>query len=331
LGLFAFLGGVVAMGIGVGVGRQGFGLEVRYAALAVPGFCAVYFLWELYGPRRCRWLGLATFLTYVAAMIAISAKMGGLASPLAYLLAVITVGGWLGGHEAGPFVRYATLAVLGLYAAYYIWDLWYDPSHRRGLGQLGRAVPVFLGFSLAAMLYRNTDLGLEGAARIRKGMATFEADLRAGVFPFVLADHYSRHPFSLYPDPGYLSRWLVMLHDAGVVPFRDMRPDPDYQVVALTTDMVERPDEHRFILKKPRFVYAVRLKYAARESVLLVPFRFTWKEPRAPDREHVMQYWLRQEAKGGSLLIWIDKPLEQFAVFPDPKSYSFELLVPAKP
>jgi hypothetical protein len=51
LGLLCFLGALIALALGLGLGRNGF--ETRYITLAVPIWCAVYFVWLLYpGPNR---------------------------------------------------------------------------------------------------------------------------------------------------------------------------------------------------------------------------------------------------------------------------------------
>jgi hypothetical protein len=51
LGLFCFLGALVALALGLGLGRNGF--ETRYVTLAIPIWCAVYFVWLLFpGPNR---------------------------------------------------------------------------------------------------------------------------------------------------------------------------------------------------------------------------------------------------------------------------------------
>jgi hypothetical protein len=51
LGLACFIGALTALSLGLGLGRNGF--ETRYITLAVPVWCAVYFVWLLYpGPHR---------------------------------------------------------------------------------------------------------------------------------------------------------------------------------------------------------------------------------------------------------------------------------------
>ena len=58
MGLLLFCGGLAILALAVGWGRAGLvstvGLPDRYTLLAVPAFCAAYFIWVLYGPRVSR-------------------------------------------------------------------------------------------------------------------------------------------------------------------------------------------------------------------------------------------------------------------------------------
>jgi hypothetical protein len=57
-GLLIFAGAMAALGLLIAWGRAGwvplFGMPGRYALLSVPGLCAVYFAWILYGPETAR-------------------------------------------------------------------------------------------------------------------------------------------------------------------------------------------------------------------------------------------------------------------------------------
>jgi hypothetical protein len=59
-GLLAFLGAMGCLALGLGWGRAGSGelagFADRYVTLAVPTLCAVYFVWDLYGPAVLRHL-----------------------------------------------------------------------------------------------------------------------------------------------------------------------------------------------------------------------------------------------------------------------------------
>ena len=49
-GLFLFLGAIASLAFGVGMSRDAF--ETRYVTLSVPGICAVYLVWTLFGAKR---------------------------------------------------------------------------------------------------------------------------------------------------------------------------------------------------------------------------------------------------------------------------------------
>jgi hypothetical protein len=49
-GLFLFLAGMASLAFGLGMGRAGF--ETRYVTLSIPGLCAVYLVWTIYGAAR---------------------------------------------------------------------------------------------------------------------------------------------------------------------------------------------------------------------------------------------------------------------------------------
>jgi hypothetical protein len=99
---------------------------------------------------------------------------------------------------------------------------------------------------------------------------------------------------------------------------------------------VAQPDDHQFILKQPCFAYAVRLKYSYQPRAPTAQFRFTWKPKAEAEPASQMEIPLLQAPGENSLLVWINGPVERFAIFPDNKPYSctlwdIELLVPADP
>ena len=64
-GLFLFLGALISLALGIGLGRDGF--EPRYATLSVPIWCCVYFVGEIYGSARIRRLFQTALLIIVGA------------------------------------------------------------------------------------------------------------------------------------------------------------------------------------------------------------------------------------------------------------------------
>ena len=79
-GFLLFLGSMASLALGLGVGR--FSLEARYVVLAVPAWCCVYFVCELYGGEK---LGKR-----VPALLAVAAIAGPLAEcPVGYSLCAL--------------------------------------------------------------------------------------------------------------------------------------------------------------------------------------------------------------------------------------------------
>ena len=76
MGLLAFLAGVGCLAMSVGLGRPGYGWSPRYAVLAAPALCALYFAWG-----ACSRLALGQFaqmvlFTLVASMFALNVQEG---------------------------------------------------------------------------------------------------------------------------------------------------------------------------------------------------------------------------------------------------------------
>lgn len=254
-------------------------------------------------PVRPRALGLLAFLAGVGAMTA----------------AV----GW-SRSGSGLFGRYATLLAPGLCAVYFA-ALVCGGRRARVL------VPCALALSVGFMTWRNTRLGVEGAARLRDGEDSFAADVRAGLPMFVLADKYSRFPFALYPNADDLAKWMTMLRDAGAPTFRDIRPDPAYRVVRLPHEGTRRADGWHFDVTPPRLVYAIRVRYVYEPSSPTAEFALAWQGPDG--KGGLVLAPVRQTPEQGSLLVWVNATVARFDVHPDTKPCicalaGVELLVP---
>jgi hypothetical protein len=88
LGLLCFIGALTALAIGLGLGRNGF--ETRYVTLAVPVWCAIYFVWLLYpGPNR----------PPAGALLALAALAAGWANTTFGMQYAIELRGQLGAFE----------------------------------------------------------------------------------------------------------------------------------------------------------------------------------------------------------------------------------------
>jgi hypothetical protein len=65
-GLLCFLGALASLALGLGLGRNGF--ETRYVTLALPAWCAVYYIWVIYADRSSAWAPAALALASFAAL-----------------------------------------------------------------------------------------------------------------------------------------------------------------------------------------------------------------------------------------------------------------------
>jgi hypothetical protein len=80
LGVFLFLGTTSAFALAMGWGRAAIaptsGLPMRYVLLAVPAFCASYFIWELYGPTKLRSIAQISLLLGCLTLLPFNTKAG---------------------------------------------------------------------------------------------------------------------------------------------------------------------------------------------------------------------------------------------------------------
>lgn len=182
----------------------------------------------------------------------------GLGLFLAGLMALALVVGW-GRSAAGPASgltgRYVSLMTPALCCLYFLLGSYVRP-HVTALAQGGLTVVAGL------VLLLNAAEGLEQAEGQCRLAEALERDLGAALPPFVLVDRYSRFPQVLYPDPVRFARYLPLLREAGVGPFRQLRDDPDFREVPLADgrNASRRPDG-TLVLSEARFVYAIRLRY----------------------------------------------------------------------
>jgi hypothetical protein len=288
--------------------------------------------WWLWGFALLGFFGAALFCL-VRAWPHVSQRNRVLAL-IAFLAAMVSVALGVGYGRAGHGLekRYCTLAAPFLCGLFFVFVIY-------GRDTVGRSCQMLLFLIATAMLWRNTEVGITYHEWLDKNVEKFQKDVRSGLPTLVLADRYSRWPFSVYPQKANLARFMIMMHDAGLGTFRELTLDPPYQVIPIDDTIVSRPDPHRFVLKTPRFVYGIRLHYHYEMVPPLHPvakFSATWKDDRGLNHKP-WQMDIRLDPKAqeinDSLLIWTNGPLSEFTVRPDDPPYSctlwdFGLLVP---
>jgi hypothetical protein len=256
------------------------------AALALLG------RWRGHPGERIRIVGLLCFLA-ATVMLALGLGWGRAGCP----------------GPMGLSWRYVTLSVPGICAAYL------------GLvlcgGQFWANIGQVVLFAIAiTSLWHNTQLGLMHARGLQNLTHQFETDARF-LPPLILVDSYQRT--SIPPDPlDNKADWiplLTMLHRAGIGCFRQMPEDPQYRVLTINGSNSKNLGPHRFQLNAPQHVYAIRVLYsypASPERAVLVA---KWRSPKGAEATFSRE--LPREGREDSALIWVDAPIEEFAVYPD--------------
>jgi hypothetical protein len=173
---------------------------------------------------------------------------------------------------------------------------------------------------------------------------TLERDLRARMSPSILAERWQRAsgPFSDQQlGTEYMTSRFRMLHQAGVRKFRLLR-DPPLREVSFSnkpTSLNEMTWKKgtgsgfgtnpslTFTLSKPRFIYAIRLKYAYRDTAASVLTVSSKKRDESEFSEALMPPSMELEPeKFGSVTVWVNDSVKQFRIQPDTKPCIFDLL-----
>jgi hypothetical protein len=223
--------------------------------------------------------------------------------------------GW--GRRQASWSRYAILSAPGLLAVYISTLL----PQAVSLGWLLRG--VLFAAALAAA-WPNFMAGWQHMDRYHDRFVSFERDLRAGIPPMILADHYSRPPTVLNRRQREqdIASGMRLLERSGVSPFRDVRDDPICRVVDISPTLDSQAGRLRCVLQSTMHVYAVRLsfQYPSRSSDdTRARFCLNWV-PEDHSAKHPMPSYACQLPRDGRedhLLVWIDEPISEFSISPD--------------
>jgi hypothetical protein len=211
--------------------------------------------------------------------------------------------------------RYVTLAVMLPIAIYFVCLLYLPPT-------VGRWAQGLLCCAFVLLLWQNSVAGLDYARNLHAYVEPFAEELKAGVPRSILAERFSHPPNRIYTNQEHLGTYLDMLHSAGMGMFRSLRLDPIWQVVTLESKDVEMKDSNHYVLREPRFVYAVRIHYQYQPIAPSAWLRFSWQASAGTKsfrREVDMRIPLKPQAD--SVLVWINGPLYEFTIYPDDKPY----------
>jgi hypothetical protein len=193
--------------------------------------------WRMHSDERVRTAGL---LLYLAGVVCLALGIGWGRAGLE--------------PDAGLQGRYVTLAVLALCWAYFVLLIYGKPIPGSWL--------IWALFSLVCvMLPFNTQVGLGYGKHQQARLDAFIRDMKDGLPPFALAYRYSELPEVVYPQPREFASYLSLLRQAGIGEFATLATDPPLREVALTLENSFFGQDSTVTLKKPEFVYAIRLTY----------------------------------------------------------------------
>jgi hypothetical protein len=237
------------------------------------------------------------------------------------------------GHMNGLTPRYATLAAPGMVCAVLIFLLYG--------GRLATWLQAGVLVLVSLVAWPATVEGWHYGRGLRMKFARFEADVRAGLPPLVLADRYTRFPVAIRPRnrEADLAIQMDWLREAGSVVFGAIHPDPVYRTVAATA-LAREVGPNSFLIKPPRFVYAIRVHYRLSEpadSTLQVePFDFSWlvvDRQTGRQREQKFQVSVTQDGNDNHVHVWVNERIGALALGPPPdwRNCSVDLLVRPRP
>jgi hypothetical protein len=214
------------------------------------------------------------------------------------------------GFEAAFAARYVTLMAPALCWVYFVWEIYGSPRIRR-------PVQGLLFLLALAMFFFNVREGQQFGFYRREAMTLFTNDLREGIPPFVLAEHYSGHPYHLYPKESGFAESMRMLHEAGIGLFRELRADPIHQEIKLDPESVRDAQERKIIqLPQARRVYAIRVTFTppgGAPTALRVVWRNSGRDGTAASDGSGRFFSRPQERE--SAIVWVNDVIDEFRVF----------------
>jgi hypothetical protein len=208
------------------------------------------------------------------------------------------------------FGHYLTLVAPALCGMYFVWEIYG--------GRAGRAVQVGMVVVLAVLVPGNFRQAVAIGKDVQGKTEAFERDVRKGMPAFVLAErHFSS---DVVPRAEKITEILKAHKANGVGVFREIREDPEYEVVSLP-------------LTGARHVYAVRLRYRYVRSENPWPtVQVRWKGPGVegsmgstmPGPETPTwalvdgKIQVDAKVKGERVLtVWVDAVVDEVSVVPD--------------
>ena len=253
-----------------------------------------------------------------------------------YMLSCLVIAGVVGKgrYEWGNVIldsRYSAMAVTGLIAPYFVWELY----GTRILVPLGR---MFLFVIAAGFLHANLQLGVQQAIARRDAERAFLRDLHAQQSIPRLVAH---HAWVTYYYHDQLERYLRQLRDAGMVPYDRLPSDSTFAIRTLgvellkaheiewdgNTGVVLEPDAYLQVnLDKPRFVAGLKFKFLLLDPSGTVPaLKLRWYSQK---EGHFRQYNAPYDPTAGEeseIVVYIDDMISQVLILPNNRPSRFRI------
>jgi hypothetical protein len=296
-------------------------LSVGIDPVEDPGSENMADLWvrELWGSAACTILLLGVSVNIIAAIRDRNefVRRSGMALLIASALAIAAVIGW--SRRDGYWIRYAVLSVPGLLAVYVSTLL-------RPAGRLGQLLRGVLFICILGTAWPSFMAGWHGAQKRHELLAGFEKDLRAGVPPTVLAEHYTKR-LHRREFESEMADNMRMLRSAGVGGFRRLPDDPASE----TIDVPAVP-KTVYRLKNPAYVYIIRLTYqclSGSPGSGMAPCRVTWSNAADSIDAQPGRYdcGLHKDGREEHVLVWVNEPINQFQIWPDDRNRKWRINV----
>ena len=252
------------------------------------------------------------------------------------------------GPGSGFASRYVTLAVPLLCCVYFIWEI-YGGWTLRHFGQMA------LFALMCALLTPSTISSLHEAKARRQVAKAMAQDLREGVPISVFIDRYDgwNFIFPAFVPKDLARRGLITLHRANVGQFRYLRLDSPPCEMSVPVVPIERNQmtweegvgrgtgidpNLVFALKRPMYVYGIKLKYVVQHSKKTASLRAFWKRS-ARNSFNVAERNILVNAETGkenTTIIPVNDTIDRYRIdLEDPTSAiqisQIELLLPPPP
>jgi hypothetical protein len=258
---------------------------------------------------------------------------------LAFLAATASLALGLGwgrsgmGALAGLEARYTSMPIPTLCGVYLGCELFAGPAGRR-------LVPMCLLLSATCALWGNTRLGIKHGEETAAKSAAFRRDLRAGLPAYILVN---RHTPFLHPSQDDLLSCMMMLHRAGIRPFRDLRVNPPFREVEvpLTPSRVsllewEAGAAHvtgndpwlSFVLPHAGYVAGIRVRYwHSNATQTSSHFKLGWMRPGQAEFPEGQSYanWALRTGPDRETTVWLGETIGAFRIQPDNQACEFRI------